>query len=212
MGARVGNCQRLGGRRNWGTFRMSTSLHFDLVKLNMLMSVERSQVLKFLTSGLTPFRWHRYDFSGCQKRRLMPFVTPLGSGFARPLRFSLVYLMRGVRGGAVGRVLRILAKPCFELFHALAQLCKELMVLQDQRSYIGRSLLPVLFADGKTVGKILHPHPGTLQFQLFFALCSILRSPLLKKLEYLRQKMHARENNATALNSYQKGLSISAFG
>jgi len=105
-------------------------------------------------------------------------IAVLGSGFARSARFPVLSLVRRVRGGRTVRILRILPESGFQFFHPFGQLGNELMLLQDQRPYSGRRLFPVLFADWKTVGKILHRHPGTLQFRLLFALYTIFQSPL----------------------------------
>lgn len=94
------------------------------------------------------------------------------------------------RGRPIG-VLRILPQPRFEFFNALGQLPNELMLLQDQRPYSGGRLFPVLFADGETLGKILHRHPDTLQSRLLFASCSIFQSPLHENLGIVPSKMHA---------------------
>jgi hypothetical protein len=171
------------------------NLHLDFGEFNLLMGVEASQVFKLLTSALTPFRRYRNLFGRCQKRLLMPFVAFLGSGFARSLRFSLVSLVWRVRGGWATRILRILTKPGFKLFYALDQLSNGFTLLQDQCPYRWRRLLPVLFADGQFLQKILQRHPGTLQFQSLFALSSTLQFPLHEKPEKVPLIMRAWQKN-----------------
>ena len=105
------------------------NLHLDFWKLDTLMSVERSEVLKSLTSTATWLGWHRHDFGGYP--------------------------------------------------------------------YSGGRLFPVLFADGKTRGKILERHPGTPQFQLFFALCSFFQSPSHENLVNVLSRMRAWKGSCT---------------
>ena len=94
------------------------------------------------------------------------------------------------RGRPIG-VLRILPQLRFQLFNTLGQFPNELMLLQEKRPYCGRRLFPVLFVDGKTLGKILHRHPDTLQSRLLFASCSIFQSPLHENSRIVLSKMHA---------------------
>ena len=166
------------------------NLHLNFGKLDMLMSMERSQTSEFLTPAPTWFGCYG-DCLGRLKKRLLASLVPLfGSGLAFPFRFlSFCSLLRWVRRRRAVRVLRVLPNPCLQFFNAIDQLPNDFMLSQNQGPHRRWRLFPIFVRNCKALCGIGLGRTGRHVAADPLALFTAFHLPIAKEPPDVQQKL-----------------------